>query len=165
MQVETVPALAALTAAGLSETARDTIATRAITQLGDTIENIIEKASQASPDVLAGNPSLITDTVAYYQSAADSAVGAAIGAENVDDFYAWAKLNHGAEIKRAMVQQYHTHRTDAYAPLLERYLRQNEPSAAATRAAGLQTFGKGDELVTIDGITATRKALARAGLI
>jgi hypothetical protein len=128
--------------------------------MGSNLDELI-----ASSEPLSGTPALAHDAIAYYQTAADATVGEAIGAENVQDFYTWAKLNHGAEIKRAMVQQYHTHRTDAYAPLLERYLRQNEPSAAATRATGLQTFGKGDELITIDGQTMTRKVAARAGLI
>jgi hypothetical protein len=128
--------------------------------MGENLDAII-----ASSEPLSGTPALAHDAIAYYQTAADATVGEAVGAENVQDFYTWAKQNHGSELKRAAIQQYHTHRTDAYAPLLERYLRQNEPSAAATRAAGLTTFGKDDELVTIGGLTMTRKVAARSGLL
>lgn len=159
-QVEVTPALAALDAAGINENTRDTLATRAISHLGENLDELI-----ASSEPLSGTPALAHDAIAYYQTAADATVGEAVGVQNVQDFYTWAKANHGAELKRAAIQQYHTRRTDAYAPLLELYLRQNEPSAAATRAAGVRTFGKDDELVTIAGQTMTRKVAARSGLL
>jgi len=161
MQVETVPALAALTAAGISEATRDTLATRAISHLGENLDELI-----ASSESLAGTPALAHDTIAYYQSAADATVAEAVGAENVQAFYDFARLpENAAELKRSLVQHFYTHRTDAYGPLLERFLRLNEPTAAATRAAGIKTFGRNDEMIVIGGISMTRKVAARAGLI
>ncbi|MDO3576655.1 hypothetical protein [Ralstonia pseudosolanacearum] len=103
-----------------------------------------------------------------YQQQADTYITSRLGlaAEDLHDFYAYARENKGA-LRAALNGQLYGGSMAAWKPLVDGYMSSTAPSADALRSRGFETKqgADGAELVRINGTWMSLKAAARAGLI
>lgn len=90
-----------------------------------------------------------------------------VAASDLDHFREWAAAVHPREFQMAMSQHFHSGDPAHYADLARKFARTVAPHPDNARAAGIEVRRdiRGNDLVTIKGMTMTLKAAARAGLM
>ena len=105
---------------------------------------------------------------AVYQAQADSAIESRSGITpgEAQDFWTWARANHGGQLQDAIGKQLRGHDVSGYKALADRWMSETPPSMAALKAAGIptRTQSKGPECY-INGIWMSPSGAAKAGLI
>ncbi|MDO3579210.1 hypothetical protein [Ralstonia pseudosolanacearum] len=139
--------------------------------LGDIpIESVaagVAKNSGMEPGDVAQRTEFIINS---FQSQADHFITGRLGVAESDlqDFYAFARepANKGA-LRDALNGQLYGGSMAAWRPLVDRYISNTAPSAAALKSRGFETKqgADGADLVRINGTWMSLKAAARAGLI
>jgi hypothetical protein len=139
--------------------------------LGDIpIESVaagVAKNSGMEPGDVAQRAEFIINS---FQAQADNFITGRLGVAESDlqDFYAFARepANKGA-LRDALNGQLYGGSMAAWRPLVDRYISNTAPSAAALKSRGFETKqgADGADLVRINGTWMSLKAAARAGLI
>jgi hypothetical protein len=135
-----------------------------------SFDDVVKGVAQSTGMDPANAGQRVQFVVSAYQAQADNYLTAhqGIATGDLSDFYDFCRQpeNKGA-LQNAIQKQVYGNSMSAWGPLVDKYMTNTAPSAAALKANGFETktSPNGEELVRIQGVWMSTKAAAQAGYI